>query len=325
MQDDSEIVIPPEMLRYRVTASRSTEEFLERGSAAAVAIAQALDGAGYPLTQFADVLDFGCGCGRVIQWLPRAGHLFGSDIDREAIAWCRAHLPFATFAVNDPLPPLPYRDASFDLVYALSVFTHINEPAQLLWLRELQRVTRPGGLALVTVRGDAYLHDMGDEVRRTVERTGFAFAESSFWDGHFPLWYQTTQHTRAYVEQTFTRYFSLIDYLPRGLPGVWGQQDIIVLQRPDILPDGQHDEDALRRKWHDEYVASLERRCDGLVRDLQTTHGALAEAAQYARHLEAEIALHVAEQQRATLHVAHLEAEIVRLRGGVSPDADATG
>ena len=324
MNQAAGIVVPPEALRYRVTASRSAEEFLERGRVAAEAITYALDAAGQRFAEFADVLDFGCGSGRVIQWLPRAGHLFGSDIDRDAIAWCRAHLPFATFSVNDPLPPLAYGDASFDLVYAFSVLTHINEPAQLLWLRELQRVTRPGGLVLVTVRGDGYLHDMDDEVRSTVERAGFAFAESSFWDGHFPLWYQTTQHTRAYVERTFTRYFTLVDYLPRAWRGVRNQQDVVVLRRPDPLPNAQHDEDALRRRWHEEYIASLERRCNRLIGDLQMTHEARAEAAQYARHLESEIALHAVEQRRAALHIAHLEAEIAR-RGDPPPDADAAG
>jgi SAM-dependent methyltransferase len=322
MQQGAGIVVPPEMLRYRVSATRSAKEFLERGSVAAETIARVLEAAGYRLADFADVLDFGCGCGRVIQLLPRAGHLFGSDVDREAVAWCRAHLPFATFSVNDPLPPLAYRDASFDFVYALSVFSHINEPAQLLWLKELQRVTRPGGLVLVTVRGDAYVHEMSDEVRITVERAGFAFAESSFWDGHFPLWYQTTQHTQAYVERIFTRYFTIVDYIPSGMRGGQGRQDIVVLQRPNTLPDAHHDEDALRTRWHEEYMLLLERRCNGLIGDLQATHRALAEAAEYARHLEAEIALHVVEQQRAALHVAHLEAEIAGRRGGISPDTD---
>lgn len=313
MNQPAGIVVPPEALRYRVGASTSAEHFLEQGRLAAEAVTRTLDTAGYRFAEFADVLDFGCGSGRVIQWLPRAGRLFGSDTDRDAIAWCSAHLPFATFSVNDPLPPLPYREASFDLVYALSVFTHVNEPAQLLWLKELQRVTRPGGLVLVTVRGDAYVHEMNAEVRDTVEREGFAFAESSFWDGHFPLWYQTTEHTRAYVERTFTRYFTLIDYLPRAWRGVRAQQDVVVLQRPDTPPDAHHDEDALRMRWHEEYIASLERRCTGLIDDLQLTRETLAEAAQYARHLESELALHVAEQQRAALHLAHLEAEITRL------------
>jgi SAM-dependent methyltransferase len=320
MQQGAGIVVPPEALRYRVSATRSAEEFLERGTVAAETIAHVLDAAGYRLAEFADVFDFGCGCGRVIQLLPRAGNLFGSDIDRDAIAWCRAHLPFATFSVNDPLPPLTYRDGSFDFVYAVSVFSHINEPAQLLWLKELQRVTRPGALVLVTVRGDAYLHEMSDDVRSTVERAGFAFAESSFWDGHFPLWYQTTQHTQAYVERTFTRYFTLVDYIPGGLRGGQGRQDIVVLQRPKTLPHAHHDEDALRRRWHEEYTLLLERRCDGLIGDLRTTHGALAEAKEYAQHLEAALALHIAEQRRAALHVAHLEAEIGGRRGVISPD-----
>jgi ubiquinone/menaquinone biosynthesis C-methylase UbiE len=94
------------------------------------------------------VLDFGCGCDRTIIWFSKTAksvRFSGTDIDATAIDWCRRPLKFACFQANQPAPPLVCPAESFDLVYALSVFTHLNEEHQLLWLRELERITRPMG------------------------------------------------------------------------------------------------------------------------------------------------------------------------------------
>ncbi|MCP6725914.1 class I SAM-dependent methyltransferase, partial [Klebsiella pneumoniae] len=87
-----------------------------------------------PLDSIGSVLDFGCGCGRVTRWWADfEGAVAGSDVNAEAVAWCRENLGFASFEQNALAPPLDFDDASFDLVYALSVFTHLTEELQLAW------------------------------------------------------------------------------------------------------------------------------------------------------------------------------------------------
>ena len=94
--------------------------------------------------QVDSVLDFGCGCGRVTRyWSGFAGSVAGSDIDGPAVAWCRSNLAFARFEQNRLEPPLAFERESFDLVYALSVFTHLTGELQLAWRDELRRVLRP--------------------------------------------------------------------------------------------------------------------------------------------------------------------------------------
>ncbi len=108
------------------------------------------------MTDATRVLDFGCGCGRVLAYLRReiAGELTGSDIDGEAIAWCQENLAeVGTFVRNEIMPPLPFPDATFDLTYAVSVFTHLPKRMERAWLRELTRVTKPGGYLLLTTNG----------------------------------------------------------------------------------------------------------------------------------------------------------------------------
>ncbi|MGI9074879.1 MAG: class I SAM-dependent methyltransferase [Bryobacteraceae bacterium] len=79
------------------------------------------------------------------------GHRYtGIDVDSEAIAWCRNNLHSASFKVNLPKRPLDFAEASFDLIYGISVFTHIDRASEQYWLAELYRLLRPGGVLLLT-------------------------------------------------------------------------------------------------------------------------------------------------------------------------------
>ena len=144
------------------------EGFLESGATDAEAIRD-------EVRQIGAVLDFGCGCARVLRhWsgLPDT-RVHGSDFNPHMIDWCRRSLPFAGFSLNRVAPPLEHEDESFDLVYAVSVFTHLLEPLQLPWLTELARVVRPGGRLLLSLNGvqqaEALLEDEGRERFRAGE------------------------------------------------------------------------------------------------------------------------------------------------------------
>ena len=101
------------------------------------------------------VLDFGCGAGRVLHaFLPEAasGEFWGCDLHGPTIAWLDENLsPPLRFFVNDRIPT-PHPDGYFDLVYAISVFTHITHEWSA-WLLELHRILKPDGLLLATILG----------------------------------------------------------------------------------------------------------------------------------------------------------------------------
>lgn len=180
------------------------------------------------------MLDFGCGCGRTIIWFAdreRPTRLHGTDVDAEAISWCQDNLDFAEFTVNGSLPPLDYPPEAFDLVYAISVFTHLDEDHQFRWLEELRRVTTPGGLVLLTVHGPHAQRNLPPRVSSVLEEEGFAFTGSDDWRGVFPEWYQTAYHTERYVLERYSEYFDVLEYLPRGMNG---HQDVVVLRKPPV-------------------------------------------------------------------------------------------
>ncbi len=102
------------------------------------------------------VLEWGCGPARVLRHMPALfpGTAFsGSDYNKATIAWCKAALLNITFFTNELSPPLAFADGSLDVIYAISVLTHLSQAHQQSWLKELKCVVRPGGLIILTTHG----------------------------------------------------------------------------------------------------------------------------------------------------------------------------
>lgn len=108
------------------------------------------------LSNGSNILDFGCGCGRIIRHFASQNkyNLFGSDLNPDLISWCDKNLTFGKFSTNNLVPPLNYEDSFFDLIYARSVFTHLGKELQLDWINELKRILRPDGLLYFTTHGN---------------------------------------------------------------------------------------------------------------------------------------------------------------------------
>jgi ubiquinone/menaquinone biosynthesis C-methylase UbiE len=97
-----------------------------------------------------EVLDAGMGPGRLLEELDRRGWtVSGGDVSDEMVARARERVPGAADRlVRADLEALPFPDASFDAVVATGVLEYV--PDLQLALRELARVLRPGGLAVVS-------------------------------------------------------------------------------------------------------------------------------------------------------------------------------
>ena len=144
--------LPPPKLRSLVGGTPDGAWFLAAGRSSAAALHTAALERGFDLDDpTVDVLDFGCGCGRTSRHWQRP--IQGTDVHPELVAWCQEHLAGA-YALNDPEPPTLYPDSSFDVVYAVSVFTHLTAERQRRWLAEFARLIRPGGVLLLTTHGD---------------------------------------------------------------------------------------------------------------------------------------------------------------------------
>lgn len=167
-ETDDGLPIPPAKLVVLVGGPTTYAKFFHGGKDIANTIRTTLAAENVAMADLSAVLDFGCGCGRVIRhWhslAPKVA-IHGTDYNDELIGWCRTNLPFASFETNDLLPPLGYADGSFDLVYAFSVFTHLAERSQISWFAELARITRPGGYLIATVHCMNHPHDLTEKER----------------------------------------------------------------------------------------------------------------------------------------------------------------
>ena len=94
----------------------------------------------------ARILDAGCGSGRMLDELRARGTVMGIDADAGAVAATRRR---GHAARRCAIERMPFADASFDLVTCLDVIEHTPDDRRTL--RELRRVTRPGGTLVVTV------------------------------------------------------------------------------------------------------------------------------------------------------------------------------
>ena len=167
--DADGLPVPPPRLRVEVAGTAGLEWFLDSGRQQAGIIRSAAERNGAPLESAGSLLDFGCGCGRVLRhWAGLEGPaIHGSDFNERLVGWCAANLPFVTASVNELEPPLRYDDEQFDLVYAISVFTHLPHDLERAWIDELSRIMasrRPpaSDYARRLVRGPAGCGRAGD-------------------------------------------------------------------------------------------------------------------------------------------------------------------
>lgn len=114
------------------------------------------------------ILDVGCGTGTLgiasAPFLEDEGKYIGIDVRKKDIAFCKKHFPEnhysfmhldvgnRSYAPNQPFENKRWDipDTHVDALTALSVWTHLNEEMAKFYFLEINRVLKPGGVAIVT-------------------------------------------------------------------------------------------------------------------------------------------------------------------------------
>ena len=231
--------LPPASLRAQVGPRHADAAFfLESGEQHAALVRGLLEETGTSVEDLGALLDWGCGCGRVLRhWrgLPRT-QVYGCDINPKMVEWCAINLDFAHVDVTELAPPLPYPDSTFDLIYAFSVFTHLGEDLQHEWIRECRRVLTPGGCLLISTMGEYYL---GLQRLTEEERTAFA-------NGELVVLYEhsagtslcSAYHPPAYVRGKLASEFDVVAFKPAADEG---RHDIHLLRKPaEVAATAEH-------------------------------------------------------------------------------------
>jgi SAM-dependent methyltransferase len=146
--------VPPRETWISAKYGNTPEEYLASGQRDMRQMEEILAASNVRLDQVGNILEFGCGDGRMIRCLePLADkrEVWGTDIEASRIVWCKQNLsPKIRFITTTTIPHLPFEDRFFDFIFAGSVFSHIDDLANT-WFAELRRLLRPGGTFFVTL------------------------------------------------------------------------------------------------------------------------------------------------------------------------------
>jgi SAM-dependent methyltransferase len=235
---------PPTALMHRTSGLGRDSDFAAHGAAILRALAASSP---EPLDSYRSVLDFGVGVGRLARMFKGFdGRYAGVDIDELHVHWIKENLPWVDVHKTEPRRPLPFPSSTFDAVFSISVFTHMNESDHLFYLAELRRVTVPGARLFLTVAGERVLQRaQGDTGVMQMLATpsgalktaraalhgdsGFFFVRQ---EGHLTssaYEYGIAFVSETYIKQRWSEYF---DVETIALGGIHDFQDIAVLRRP---------------------------------------------------------------------------------------------
>lgn len=194
---------------------------------------------------FSTYFDMGGSSGRVARHFacmhPEAT-IYLSDLGVASIEWAIAHLPRNVLAFQSTvLPFLPIREGSVDLITAFSVFTHIDHH-EYGWLAELARIVSDDGLLYIT----AMTEETWDACMAIDWRyNGLTKSVDGFADyprgvpmpaehGRIPFTsksgYGTTFHRKAYIRETWGRFFDILDIVVHPEVMKNGEQSLVIMR-----------------------------------------------------------------------------------------------
>lgn len=211
------------------------------------------------------ILDVGCGTGLLgissEPFIGQDGMYVGIDVMKKNVEFCRGHYPstcfeFKHFDVSNQAYAPGQRDEklkwpveceSFDLVTALSVWTHLNEEDALFYFKEIGRVLKPGGKAIVTffLLDETYRNSLGTRSRQegrfhVTSQDQWVFDQPSYGSDAWlhPKWAAVPENAIGVTEVGLGHLISISGMkLIENYPGNWKEvpgvyfQDVLVFHK----------------------------------------------------------------------------------------------
>ena len=189
-----------------------------------------LEEAGHPLLQTRSFLEFASGHGRFTRHLVKAlgaERVVVSDVVGDAVDFARQAFGVPGF-VSAAVPEQVAHDGQHDVVFVLSLFSHLPRATWGRWLARSYAMVAPGGVLVFTTHGEAAVRKQNV----TLDAEGFFFTPSSESNAIAGQEYGT-----AFTSETFVRE-RMAEHLPDALlrsfspQHFWHHQDAWVLEKP---------------------------------------------------------------------------------------------
>lgn len=222
-QSQTIMLPPPELIRY-TCGHEDADEYIKSGQEVATQLNLAAARYFGPIkSEFSNVLDFGCGTGRLLGALDfGSASVSGCDVGEPVSNFSTGAYPDFDIRHTGLYPPLPWESDHFDLIYSFSVFSHLTRDAEDVWLKELLRIGRHDAAYLITIQGDWMVEATlsGDE-KAEAEAEGFLFraVHGRFSDGlDFPEYYESSYHTSEYIHAHWSNFFEIVEVVKGDNP-----------------------------------------------------------------------------------------------------------
>lgn len=136
------------------------------------------------------IIDVGCGTGLLLKEMEPLGTCHGIDISQKALDFCKKR-GINNVQVADAAR-IPYPDNMFDMAVALDVIEHIENDEEAI--REIYRVLKPRGVAIIAVPAFMFLWGVTDvvshhhrrytlpELRRKIKSANFSIIRASYFN-----------------------------------------------------------------------------------------------------------------------------------------------
>lgn len=177
------------------------------------------------------ILDWGCGPGRLIRHLPEiinnGCEFFGTDYNENSIQWCSNNLEGIQFNLNSLKAELPYKDNFIDIIYGISIFTHLSEELHDEWFNELFRILKPGGVMFLTTQGDNFKIKLTEQELNKYNR-GQLVVRGKVKEGHRTF---SAFHPKPFMDKLFKN-VEVLEHIEISA-GVekWVPQDIWIIKK----------------------------------------------------------------------------------------------
>lgn len=233
----------PDSFQLRNIGSKDWFEFIQQSEQISPTINDYVLEAIGSSTSNKKVLDFGCGIGRVALklWYDHKLPSHGCDINPEAISYLKSQIQGPDLHVNSFKPPLKYSENFFDLIFSISIWTHLPPDLQIPWLKEMHRILIPGGTALISISSASSLPIRKKRLpmweahtEEDLKREGILFVEYRYLEKNPEAYpgvtdsYGSTLHDFDYIQREWGKVFSEVTIKPKAIAN---SQDLVVLRK----------------------------------------------------------------------------------------------
>ncbi|WP_353235160.1 class I SAM-dependent methyltransferase [Diaphorobacter ruginosibacter] len=189
-----------------------------------------LEEVNHPLLRMGSVLEFASGHGRFTRHLVKAlgaQRVVANDVVADSVDFARRTFGVEGF-VSPSVPEQVRWDRQHDLVFVLSLFTHLPASTWSRWLRRIYDMVAPGGVLVFTTHGAEAVFKQNV----TLDENGYFFVASSESNAIDGQEYGTTFTSEAFVRARIAEHLPNARLLKLAPRQFWHHQDAYVVEKP---------------------------------------------------------------------------------------------